>query len=96
MTNFSLCDPLRTRLSKLSNRLFWHPTLLNQQEETQSFPFKLDISEDEENYFARANLPGVTKEDIRVDADDNQVRIDAEIKKSRAEKEKKYDLFRTL
>ncbi len=89
MTNVSLYDPLSTRLSKIFNHLFWHPTLFNQQEDTQSFPFKLDVCEDDKNYFVRADLPGVAKEDIRVDVDDNQVYIYAEVKKSQEEKVEK-------
>lgn len=89
MTNISLYDPLSTRLSKLFNHLFWRPTLFNRRRETQSFAFKLDVSEEDKNYFARAALPGAAKEDIRVDVDDNQVRIYPKIKKSQEEKVEK-------
>lgn len=40
----------------------------------------LDVTEDDQNYLVRADLPGVNKDDIKVAIDGNQVSISAEIK----------------
>ena len=50
---------------------------------------KMDVSEDDKTYTVRAEIPGVTKEDIKVAVDGNQVSISAEVKKQKEEKEGK-------
>ena len=50
---------------------------------------KLDVSEDDKTYTVRAEIPGVTKEDIKVAVDGNEVSISAEVKKQKEEKEGK-------
>lgn len=47
----------------------------------------LDVREDEKTYTVHADLPGVRKEDIDVQVDGNVVRIAAETKQNREEKE---------
>ena len=47
---------------------------------------KMDITEDDNAYHVRADLPGIKKEDIRVEIDGNEVAIRAEVKKEREEK----------
>lgn len=42
---------------------------------------RVDMSENEQAYMLRAELPGVQKEDIKVAIDGNQVSITAEVKK---------------
>jgi len=51
-----------------------------------SLQIKMDVSENDKAYTVRAEIPGVKKEDIAVNIDDNQVSISAEVKE---EKEKK-------
>lgn len=48
---------------------------------------KLDVSEQDGSYVVKADIPGVTKEDIDVRIDHNQVTISAEVKKEKEEKE---------
>ncbi|MEN9833905.1 MAG: hypothetical protein RL011_98 [Pseudomonadota bacterium] len=48
---------------------------------------RLDLSEDEKNFFLKADIPGVNKDDIKVSVDGNVVSLSAEIKKKREEKE---------
>lgn len=53
----------------------------------QALPqIKIDVTEANGAYVVRADMPGVKKEDIKVDVDGSQVSISAE---TRAEKEKK-------
>lgn len=83
MTNISLYDPFNTRLSRLVNNLFAHPAMF---EEKQPLEIKLDVSENDKNYVVRADVPGVNKEDIKVDIDGNRISISAETRKAKEEK----------
>jgi HSP20 family protein len=49
---------------------------------------KMDVSETDQQYLIKAEIPGAKKEDIRVSVDGNQVSISAEI---RQEKESKQE-----
>ena len=48
---------------------------------------RLDLSEDEKNFFVKAEIPGVNKEDIKVSVEGNQVSLSAEVKKEKEEKQ---------
>jgi HSP20 family protein len=48
---------------------------------------RLDLSEDDKNFFVKAEIPGVNKDDIKVSVDGNQVSLSAEVKKEKEEKE---------
>jgi HSP20 family protein len=48
---------------------------------------RLDLTEDDKNFFVKAEIPGVKKEDIKVSVDGNQVSLRAEVKKETEEKE---------
>jgi HSP20 family protein len=48
---------------------------------------KLDVSENDKAYTVRAEVPGVTKEDIKVSVDHNHVTISAEMKKQKETRE---------
>ena len=47
---------------------------------------KIDVKEDDKTFTVKADIPGVKKEDIHVDIDDDQVSIRAEAKKEKEEK----------
>lgn len=47
---------------------------------------KMDVTENDQSYTVRAEIPGVKKEDIKVDIDGNQVSISAEARKETEEK----------
>jgi HSP20 family protein len=47
---------------------------------------KLEVSEREDAYHVKAQIPGVSKEDIKVRIDGNTVSISAELKQQREEK----------
>jgi HSP20 family protein len=44
---------------------------------------KMDVSESENTYHVQAEIPGVTKEDINITIDGNQVAISAEVKQEK-------------
>ena len=47
---------------------------------------KIDVTEHDDNYAVKAEIPGVRKEDIDVRIDGNQVTLSAEVKKEKEEK----------
>ena len=47
---------------------------------------KIDVKEDDKSFSVKADVPGVRKEDIQVDIDDDHVSIRAELKKEKEEK----------
>jgi HSP20 family protein len=52
----------------------------------QAPQIKLDLSETDDSYAVKAEIPGVRKEDIDVRINGNQVTISAEVKKDKEEK----------
>jgi len=47
---------------------------------------KLDVKEDDKSYTIRAEIPGVKKEDIKIDIEGNLVSLRAEVKQEKEEK----------
>ena len=47
---------------------------------------KIDVKEDEKAFTVKADIPGVKKEDIQIDVDDDQVSLRAEVKQEKEEK----------
>jgi HSP20 family protein len=58
------------------------PTMFNVESPNE---IRVDVSENDKGYEVRAELPGVSKEDIRVTIDRNFVSISAEIKQEKEE-----------
>lgn len=48
---------------------------------------KVDLSEDDKAYNIRAEIPGVNKDDIKIQVDGNRISISAEAKREKEEKE---------
>jgi len=48
---------------------------------------KVDVKEDEKAYTVMAEIPGVKKEDIRVDVEGSQVSLRAEVRREKEEKQ---------
>jgi HSP20 family protein len=59
----------------------------NRAEQQQAAQFRVDVSETEQAYTVKAELPGVKKEDINISLDGDQVAITAESKNEREVKE---------
>ena len=47
---------------------------------------KIDVKEDDQAFTVKAEIPGVKKEDIQVDIDDDHVSLRAEVKREKEEK----------
>ena len=50
-------------------------------------PIRMDVSEAETGYVVHADIPGVKKEDIKIEIDGNEVSISAETKNEKSTKE---------
>jgi HSP20 family protein len=48
---------------------------------------RVDLSEDDKNFFVKAEIPGVNKDDIKVSVDGNLVSLSAEVRKEKEQKE---------
>ncbi len=80
ITRFSPLDDLLADF----NRGYWVRPL-NLPAETE-VKLKIDVKEDEKSFTVHADIPGVKKEDIHVEVDNNQVTIRAEVKQEKEEK----------
>ena len=65
---------------------FWMRPMRLDMEAPQQLQMKLDVKSSDGAYTVAAELPGVKKEDIKVDIDGNRVTISAEVKKESEEK----------
>ena len=83
MANVTRYNPFDDFFSDFGKRLWLKPVALPDETELR---MKIDVKEDEKAYTVKADIPGVKKEDIQVDIDDDQVSIRAEVKQEKEEK----------
>ena len=81
-------DPFTDTFSALPEvfRGFTRPLLTREQD----FDIMVDVSETNDEYKVKADIPGVKKEDISVAIDGNMVSISAETKRETEEKNEKW------
>lgn len=65
-------------------RSFWMSPLAGDMEAAPQI--KINLTENDKSYSVRAEIPGVKKEDIKVNVDGNMVSISAEVKQEKEEK----------
>jgi len=82
MANLTRYDPFGD-LDDLFKGFMLRPVQLEQQVPQ----IKMDVKENDGTYVVRADIPGVKKEDIKVNVDGNVVSISAEVKQEKEEKE---------
>ena len=87
MSNLRLLDPAFGDNFESAVRRFFSPSLFEGVEASQ-LKMRIDVTENDQGYAVKADIPGVKKEDINVSVDGNVVRIDAETK---TEKETRGD-----
>ena len=85
MSNLRLLDPTFSDSFESALRRFFAPVAL--EADAAPLTMKLDVSEKDDRYCVKADVPGVKKEDINVRIDGNVVRIDAEVKREKETKE---------
>ena len=78
MANVTRYNPFDDFFSDFGKRLWLKPVALPDETELR---MKIDVKEDEKAYTVKADIPGVKKEDIQVDIDDDQVSIRAEVRR---------------
>ena len=84
MSNLRLLDPTFGDNFETALRRFFSPTVF--EGEPPQLKMRIDVTENDQAYKVKADIPGVKKEDINVKIDGNVVSIDAEAK---SEKESK-------
>ncbi|HET7365731.1 MAG TPA: Hsp20/alpha crystallin family protein [Burkholderiales bacterium] len=85
MANITRYNPFEDLFKDFGKGFFVRPFAFPEGTELN---IKIDVKEDEKGYTIKADIPGVKKEDIEIDVDDDQVTLRAETKK---EKEQKKD-----
>ena len=83
MNNLSLYDPLAGGAFDDLVRGFFKPVRL----EKAPVSITMDVTEKDGTYVVHAEIPGVTKDDIQVAIEGNQVTIGAEVKRSTEKKD---------
>lgn len=76
MNRVSVYDPFAEAFPSLF-RGFFQPTVAGRD----AVDIRMDVTETAKDYVVHAEMPGVSKDDIQVQIDGNQVRIAAEVKR---------------
>lgn len=84
MANITRFDPLHD-FDDLFKGFFVRPLRLG-AEELPAMQIKLDVSRQDDTYAVKAEMPGVSKDDIDIAIDGNQITISGEVKKEKEEK----------
>ena len=84
MANIARFDPFADSFEDLVRRMF---KPVRYEGDAQPLQIKVDVSEDDQAYTVKAEVPGIKKEDINVQIDGNQVSISAESKQEKDVKE---------
>lgn len=85
MANITRFNPFEDFFKDFGKGFWVKPLAFPEETDLQ---MKIDIKEDDKSFTVKADIPGVKKEDIQVDIDDDQVSLRAEVKQ---EKEAKKD-----
>jgi len=99
MSHPSYWNPLRTLLHTRPNvdveAYFrgYEPRVVWAGREDNALDIRLDLSEDENSYHVKADIPGVDRNDIDLRIDGNTIRIAAEIKRESAPQQGEKDIY---
>lgn len=93
MSKLRVLDPVFSDSFETALRRFFTPTTF--EAEPQSLKMRVDLSEKDNAYHVKADIPGVKKEDINVRIDGNVVQIDAEINREKETKGEGNKLLRS-
>jgi len=83
MANITRYNPFEDLFNDFGRGFFVRPLAFPAETELK---MKIDVKEDEKGYTVQADIPGVKKEDIQVDIDDEAVTLRAEAKQEKEEK----------
>ncbi len=93
MSNLRVLDPLFADPFDSAVRRMFSPALFDA--EAQPLKMRVDVSEKDDAYVIKADIPGVKKEDIHVRIDGNVVQIDAELNREKETRDKGDKLLRS-
>jgi HSP20 family protein len=83
MTNLTRYNPFDDFFNDFGKGFWVKPVALPSGAE---LTMKIDVKEDDKAFTVKADIPGVKKEDIQIDIDDDQVSLRAEAKQEKEEK----------
>jgi len=83
MANITRFNPFEELFSDFNKGFFVRPFALPPETDVS---ISIDVREDEKSFSVKADIPGVKKDDIQVDIDDDVVTLRAEAKKEKEEK----------
>jgi HSP20 family protein len=83
MANITRYNPFEEFFNDFGKGFWVKPIALPGETE---LTMKIDVKEDDKAFTVKADIPGVKKEDIQVDIDDDQVSLRAEVKHEKEEK----------
>lgn len=84
MSNLRVLDPVFTDSFDSALRRFFAPIAI--EADAPALKMRVDVSEKDNDYLVKADIPGVKKEDINVRIDGNVVQIDAEVNREKETK----------
>ena len=88
MSNLARFNPFSDMMEPFNDDFFKSLALRPVFRLTEGEPqMRLDLTEDDKNFFVKAEIPGVKKEDIKVQIDGDQVSISAETRVEREAKD---------
>ena len=93
MSNLRLLDSEISDTFNTALRRFFNPMAL--ETDTPALKMRVDVSEKDDAYEVKADIPGVKKEDINVRIDGNVVQIDAEANREKESKDKSGKVLRS-
>jgi HSP20 family protein len=83
MANITRYDPFEDFFKDFGKGFWVKPYAMPAETE---LTMKIDVSEDDKGFTVKADIPGVKKEDIQVDVDEDHVSVRAEAKQEKEEK----------
>ena len=93
MNNLRLLDSEISDTFNTALRRFFSPMAL--ETDAPALKMRVDVSEKDNAYEVKADIPGVKKEDINVRIDGNVVQIDAEVNREKESKDKGGKVLRS-
>lgn len=91
MANITRYDPFGDMVDDFFSEFFVHPVGLSAERPARRM--KVDVAEHNGDYKVVAELPGVKKEDIKVNIDGDEVSISAETRQQKEEKDAEHLLY---
>ena len=99
MANLMRWDPfndmvsLRDAMDQLfENALIGFGPSTGMQRPGQGFAFPVDVTENEDNYYVKASLPGISPDDVNISVQENVVTIQGETKQEDENKEQRWHM----